>query len=826
MDTSVDRIADPWGTRTPYGRDQRWPARVDTYLTEGVDSGMVQRWVQAASILHSDGDAMDIAVVDGRMVGVRGRAQDRVNRGRLGPKDLFAWQANASPDRLPRPLMREGGRLVECDWDTAMDRIVSRSRSLLEERGPGSIGFYTTGQLFLEEYYTLAVLARAGIGTNHLDGNTRLCTATAGEALKESFGSDGQPGSYDDFDHADVIALFGHNVAETQPVQWMRVLDRLAGVDPPRLVCVDPRPTRVARAATVHLAPRVGTNVALMNALLHEIIRAGWVDEAYIAAHTVGFEELAKQVAECTPRWAAGICDVPEARIAEMAEILGRADRLTSTVLQGFYQSHQATAAAVQVNNLHLIRGMLGRPGAGVLQMNGQPSAQNTRECGADGDLPGFRNWQNDAHVADLAKVWNVETSTIPHFAPPTHAMQMFRYAEQGSIGMLWISGTNPAVSLPELSRIRALLSQERLFVVVQDLFLTETAQLADVVLPAATWGEKTGTLTNADRTVHLSEKAVDAPGEAKPDLDIFLEFARRMDFRDKDGGPLITWHDPESAFEAWKRCSAGRPCDYSGLSYEKLRGGSGIQWPCNERAPDGTERLYCDGVWWAHPDVCESYGKDLVTGAADDVVEYRSLNPEGKAVIKAADYLPPHEDISDEYPFQLTTGRTIYHFHTRTKTGRVPQLNRAAPDVWVEISTHDAEAHGLDEGDLVAVTTARGTLQGRLRLTGIRPGLLFVPFHYGYWDTPAGYSPEGGTAGRAANETTVTDWDPVSKQPLFKTAAAALTLLQRADGALAPAPTTTASAPTGTRKMPATTGGRAAHATQTQSSVEGGERS
>ncbi len=815
MDASVDRIALPWGNRTPYGRHEPWPERVDTCLEDGVDAGRVQRWVQAASILHSDGDAMDIAVVDGRMVGVRGRAQDRVNHGRLGPKDLFAWQANASADRLTRPLVRQDGRLVECDWATAMDRIVARSRELLEERGPGSIGFYTTGQLFLEEYYTLAVLARAGIGTNHLDGNTRLCTSTAAEALKESFGCDGQPGSFDDFDHADVITLFGHNIAETQPVQWMRILDRLEGGAPPRLLCVDPRPTPVARAATVHLAPRAGTNVALLNALLHEIIRTDRVDHDYLAAHTVGFEELASRVKDCTPEWAARICDVPAARIGEAAELLGTAERLLSTVLQGVYQSHQATAAAVQINNLHLVRGMLGRPGAGVLQMNGQPTAENTRECGCDGDLPGFRNWQNDSHVADLARVWNVEPMTIPHYAPPTHAMQMFRYAEQGSIRMLWISCTNPAVSLPELSRIRSILAQDRLFVVVQDLFLTETAQLADVVLPAATWGEKTGTFTNADRTVHLSDKAVDPPGEAKPDLNIFLDYAARMGFRDKDGGPLITWRDPESAFEAWKRCSVGRPCDYTGLTYDKLRGGSGIQWPCNEQAPEGTDRLYADGISWAHPDVCETYGKDLATGATDDVVEYRSLNPDGKAMLKAAAYLPPHEAPDEEYPFQLTTGRTIYHFHTRTKTGRAPQLNDAAPDVWVETSAFDASALGLGEGDLVEVTTPRGAVRGRLRVTDIRPGLLFIPFHYGYWDTKAGHAPDADTPARAANETTITDWDPVSKQPLFKTAAAALRHVERADGRHAPAPTTTASAPSRTDAVPETTGGPSALVTE-----------
>jgi anaerobic selenocysteine-containing dehydrogenase len=815
MQSSSDRIAEPWGARLPYDRHTPWPARVDTHLRAGVDPGTVEKWVQTASILHSDGDAMDVAVVDGRLAGVRGRAVDRVNRGRLGPKDLFGWQANASGDRLTRPLVRRNGTLVETDWDTAMDLVAARSRELLERHGPGSIGFYTSGQLFLEEYYTLAVLARAGIGTSHLDGNTRLCTATAAEALKESFGCDGQPGSYDDIDHADVIALYGHNLAETQPVQWMRILDRLEGADPPRIICVDPRPTAVALRADVHLAPRLGTNLALLNALVHEVIRHDHIDHGYIAAHTVGFDELAARVADCTPAWASDICDVPAARISAAAEIIGTSEAMLSTVLQGIYQSHQATAAAVQVNNLHLIRGMLGRPGAGVLQMNGQPTAQNTRECGADGDLPGFRNWQNDAHVADLAEVWNVEPETIPHYGPPTHAMQMFRYAEQGSLRMLWISGTNPAVSMPELSRIRGILAQESLFTVVQDLYLTETARLADVVLPAATWAEKTGAFTNADRTVHLSDKAVQAPGEAKSDLDIFLDYTRRMDFRDKDGGPLITWHDAESAFEAWKRCSAGRPCDYTGLTYAKLRGGSGIQWPCNDTAPDGTERLYTDGVTWAHPDVCEDYGKDLETGAATSVVEYRSLNPDGKAVLKAAAYHPPHELPSAEYPFQLTTGRTIYHFHTRTKTGRAPQLNAAAPDVWVEASRLDADGMGLAEGDLVDVRTARGTIRGRLRVTDLRQGVLFVPFHYGYWDTPSGIGPDGAEPGRAANETTITDWDPASKQPLFKVAAAALALVRRGDGTPAPAPTTGASAPAAGTAVAATAGGPTAHATQ-----------
>ncbi|MGW4591314.1 molybdopterin oxidoreductase family protein [Amycolatopsis thermoflava] len=770
-----DAIADPWGARTPYGPGQSWPVRVDSQLADGLTEDDVDRWVPTAAVLHSNGDGLELAVKDGRLVGVRGRAEDRVNRGRVDPKDLYGWQANASPDRLTTPLVRRDGRLVEASWDEAMGLVADRSRALLDERGPSSIGFYTSGQLFCEEYYTLAAIAHGAIGTNHLDGNTRLCTATAAAALKETFGCDGQPGSYTDVDHADVIALYGHNVAETQSVLWSRMLDRLAGPNPPSLLCVDPRDTPVARAATVHLAPLPGTNLALMNALLHEIIARDWVDHDYVDRCTVGFDQLAALVADYPPERAAEICRVPAARIREAAALLGGAQRLLSTVLQGFYQSHQATAAAVQVNNINLVRGMLGRPGCGVLQMNGQPTAENTRECGADGDLTGFRNWANDAHVAELADLWNLEVKQIPHYAPPTHAMQIFRYAENGSLRLLWVSATNPAVSLPDLARIRSILSQDRLFLVVQDVFLTETAELADVVLPAAMWGEKTGVFTNADRTVHLSEKAVDPPGQARPDLDIFLDYARRMDFRDRDGQPFPSWHDAETAFEAWKRASAGRPCDYTGLSYGKLRQRA-IQWPCDAEHPDGTERLYADGKFFAQPGYCEDYGRDLVTGAPADQNEYRAFNPDGKAMLKAAEYVPPHEMPSAEHPFALITGRTIYQFHTRTKTGRVPQLRDAAPEVWVEMSEQDAKAHDLSEGDLAEITTPRGAVRARVRIRGIRDGVLFLPFHYGYWDT-------GDQSGRhrAANELTITDWDPVSKQPLFKTAAAAI---RRAEGA------------------------------------------
>jgi anaerobic selenocysteine-containing dehydrogenase len=507
--------------------------------------------------------------------------------------------------------------------------------------------------------------------------------------------------------------------------------------------------------------------VALLNGILHLVLHKGWWDEAFVDAHTRGIEALLQVVDRYPPERAAEICGIEAREVEAAAEVVGHAERLVSTVLQGFYQSNQATAAACLVNDLHLVRGMIGKPGATVLQMNGQPTAQNTRETGADGDLPGFRNWSNLDHIRELADLWDVDVDTIPHWAPPTHAMQLFRYAEQGSIELLWISATNPAVSLPELHRVRDVLARPELLVVVQDLFLTETARLADVVLPAAGWGEKTGTFTNVDRTVHLSEKAVEPPGEARADLDIFLDYARRMGFRNRSGEPLIGWTDPESAFAAWQACSRGRPCDYTALSYDRLRQG-GVQWP------DATERLYTDGVFNTDPEQCETYGHDLATGAELGEEAYRAKELDGRAILHAVDFQEPAEATGDARPFAVTTGRSTFHFHTRTKTGRVPELQAAAPEVWVELCPADAESLGVAEGEVVRVDAGRGAVEGAVRLADIRPGTAFVPFHYGYWDQGAA-GPDGGPP-TAANELTRTLWDPVSKQPLFKVVAASIT--------------------------------------------------
>ena len=760
MSETRDSIKDIWGERTPYF--EQWPARTDERSV-----AEPTKWIPSACILCSNGCGVEIGTKDGRIVGIRGRHIDMVNRGRLGPKGLHAWEANNSADRVTSPLIRRNGKFESVSWQEAMDLIVEKSKDILNRHTANAIGFYTSGQLFLEEYYTLGVIGKAGLGTPHMDGNTRLCTATAGQALKETFGTDGQPACYEDIDVTEALLHVGHNVAEVQTVLWSRILDRRRGPKPPKLVVIDPRETATAKEADVHLVPRLGTNVAVLNGLLNLIIQRNAINKQFIDEHTVGFEFLRETVAQWSPKRVQDVSGIPADQLTAAADILCNAKSLVSSVLQGVYQSNQATAAAVQVNNINLIRGLIGKPGSGVLQMNGQPTAQNTRECGADGDLPGFRNWDNPAHIAELARLWNVGEDVIPHWAPPTHAMQIFSYCETGSIRMLWISATNPAVSLPELARIRRILQKPSLFVIVQDAFMTETANLADIVLPAALWGEKTGCFTNADRTVHLSRKAVEPPGEARADLEIFIDYAKRMGFRDKDGEPLLKWSDAEGAFEAWKECSRGRPCDYSGMSYEMLAERSGIHWPCNKEHPGGADRLYTNGQFNTSGDYCEDYGHDLKTGAVRTPAEYKANDPKGRAFLHAADYDAPTEQPDKDYPFWLTTGRVVYHFHTRTKTGRSKQLNDAAPDVFVELNPDDAQRLEISNGSLVRITSRRGEIVAAARLNGITPGQVFIPFHYGYWDD--------NERSRAANELTISEWDPVSKQPHFKYAAVKL---------------------------------------------------
>lgn len=613
------------------------------------------------------------------------------------------------------------------------------------------------------------------------DGNTRLCTATAATSMRESFGSDGQPGSYTDIDYTDCLFLVGHNMAHTQTVLWARILDRLEGPNPPKLIVVDPRVSDTARKATIHLAPKAGTNVALLNGIQYLLFENGWIDQEFVSKRVVGLEDLRKVVSNYPPEYVERITGVPASQLEDAAELIGTTPSLLSTALQGVYQSNQATAAACQINNINLLRGLIGKAGSGILQMNGQPTAENNRETGCDGEFPGFRNHQNERHMQETADIWGIDLVKMPHWNEPTHIQNMLTYIADGSIEMFWVSGTNPLVSLPNLHRVRDLLTKPDLFLVVQDIFLTETAAIADVVLPAAQWGEKTGCFTNADRTVHLSKKAVEPPGEARSDMDIFIDFAKRMDFKNKHGGPLIPYTTPEEVFNAWKRMSAGRPLDVTEMTYEKLTGGSGIQWPCTKDAPNGTERLFVDGKFYTDTEYCESFGHDLETGTPYTRTQYEGINPAGRAILKSAHYLKPFEDTDEHYPLRLTTGRNVYQFHTRTKTGRAKRLQEAYPEPVVEVSVEDAGALHVADGEMVIMRSRRGSVELPVKIGKVNQGHVFIPFHFGYFDSH-------NDRARAANELTIgkslypwpnraaTDrleqWDPVSKQPTFKSGA------------------------------------------------------
>lgn len=718
--------------------------------------GEPDRWVHSACILCSNGCGLDIGVKDGRIVGVRGNVQHPVNQGHLGPKGEHGWVANNSPRRGTRPMIRrrKSDPLVAVSWDEALDFFVERFRASWS-LGHETLACYNSGQLTIEEFYTLAKMWRGGLQSSNIDGNTRLCTATSATGLMANFGADGPVASYTDIDQAELLCLYGHNVAEAQTVLWERMLDakRRNGT---RIIVADPRKSPTVRqGADLHLQLRAGTNVALMNGIIHLLIANGHVDRGFVAAHTVGFEEMEAITREYGPERVADICGIPRAQLETAAEWIGGARKMVSTVLQGFYQSVEATAASSLVNSVHLLTGAIGKPGAGPLLMAGQPSAMSNREAGADGSYPGYRNPHNEKHMKDLCEHWNIDPATF-HPEVPKDILTMMETAERGEIEFMWVIGTNPIVSLPDQNRTRKIL--EKLFVVIQDPFVdAESVAFADIYFPAAMWGEKTGCVTSAERMVNLLQKAVEPPGEARSDFDIFVEAARRLGFKDKDGAPLIGFREPRDAFEEWGKVSKGRPCDYSGMSYELILKKGAVRWPCNEQHPEGAERLYEDYKFWTGIDECESYGVNFLTGNKHTRSDYEHIDPKGKAFLKAVHWRRQPNPPDDAFPFVLNTGRNVYHFHTRTKTARSEVLNRHAPRAYVEVNPEDAARLGIGLGDLVEIVSRQGRWEGpALVVDTVRPGEVFIPFHYG-------------NGANAANQHTLYARDPVSHQPQFK---------------------------------------------------------
>jgi anaerobic selenocysteine-containing dehydrogenase len=684
------------------------------------------RWVPTTCGYCSVGCGMFIGVKDGRAVSVRGNAAHPVNQGMLCPKGLSEHHTIAADGRARQPLLKQHGRLAAVSWSDALGTMAARFRAVQAEHGPGAVGVISTGQLVTEEFYTLGKLVQLGLGTPNYDGNTTLCMSTAVAGYKRSFGSDGPPGAYEDLERADVILLIGANIADNHPI----LCRRLAANPGATLIVVDPRVTKTAMMADLHLPIRPRSDLALVNGLIHLIIERGLVDRAYIDLHTSGFEALRESVREYTPERVSEITGLTLHQLHRTAGLYAAARAAFIGWTMGVNHSSKGTETVNAINNLALITGNIGRAGAAPFSITGQCNAMGTREAGGASCLPGYRKFESAADREEMAALWNVPVERIPAARGLAYP-DIIEAALAHRIRALWIIATNPIVSFPNLGVLQQTL-EDLDFLVVQDGFHpTPTSALAHLVLPAAIWGEKEGTYTNSERRVSKVNRALDPPGEARPDFDIFLDLAGALGVRDE---LFPGWSTPRDAFDEWKRVSAGRLCDYSGMTYEAIEEHGGIQWPfpLGSTDPQQTRRLYTDG---------------------------RFQTEDGRARLVPGTWEPFPEQPSSGFPLILNTGRTVEHWHTRTKTGKVAILEHLSPSAWVEMNPRDARALRLESADRVDVVSRRGRVRDvELRLTEtVAPGQVFVPFHY---------------AEANANQMTQSAFDPISREPNYKQSA------------------------------------------------------
>ena len=684
---------------------------------------IAERWVATTCGYCSVGCGMLVGVRDGTAVAVRGNADHPVNRGLLCPKGLSEHETLQAETRARQTLLRRDGRLVPVSWPEAVATLVDRFRGVQAAHGRDAVGVISTGQLVTEEFYTLGKLVQLGLGTRNYDGNTTLCMSTAVSGYKRSFGSDGPPGAYEDFEKADFVLLVGANLADNHPI----LCHRLTGNVMARLVVVDPRVTKTAMMADLHLPIRPRSDLALVNGLIHLVIEHELFDRAYVEAHTSGFDALRASVRECTPERVAGITGLAPACIRDVAREYARARAPLIAWTMGVNHSSKGTETVNAINNLALITGNVGRAGAAPLSITGQCNAMGTREAGFTSSLPGYRPFDSPRDRAELAAIWRIAEDRLPAARGLAYP-DIVDAVARGEIRALWIIGTNPLVSFPNVGHLRRALAGLD-FLVVQDGFHpTPTSELADLVLPAAIWGEKEGTYTNTERRVSKVNRAVLPPGEARSDFAIFLDVARALGCADE---LFPDWAQPAEAFAEWRRVSAGRLCDYSGMTHEAIEEAGGIQWPftVGDTEPAATRRLYGDGVF---------------------------ATPDGRARLLPTSWEPFPDQPSPDYPHVLNTGRTVEHWHTRTKTGQVAILERLAPHAWLEMNPRDARTLGLRDAHRVDVVSRRGRVRGlELRLTEtVAPGQVFVPFHF---------------AETNANEVTQSLFDPVSREPNYK---------------------------------------------------------
>ncbi len=681
-------------------------------------------WVNSTCGYCSVGCGMQLGVRKEKVVSVRGNPEHPVNLGKLCPKGLAEHYSIDAKDRARYPMLRKNGRLVRIDWEEAVDTLVERFRAVQSKYGPESLGVISTGQLVTEEFYALGKLVQLGFRTRNYDGNTTLCMSTAVAGYKRSFGSDGPPGAYEDLEVADVILLIGANVAENHPILCTRLEANTAKT----LIVADPRVTKTAMMADVYLPLKPRSDLALINTMLHVLIDEGLYDKKYVDQHTTGFAELRKSLEPYTLEYAAKITGLAPELIHKTALLYGKAKAAFIGWTMGVNHSTKGTETVNAINNLALITGNIGRPGASPFSITGQCNAMGTREAGFASGLPGYRKFESEEDREELAQMWNLSVERIPTKRGLAYP-DIIEAAVAGKVRALWIIGTNPLVSFPNIDVLKHALGNLD-FLVVQDGFHpTPTTELADMVLPAAIWGEKEGTYTNSERRVSKVNAAVTPPGEARSDFHIFLAVAERLGCREE---LFPGWRNPADAFDEWRRVTAGRLCDYSGMTYAALGENGGIQWPFPENTSmnlAAARRLYADG---------------------------RFQTEDGRARLLPTEWAPFPEQPNKEYPLVLNTGRTVEHWHTRTKTGGISILQRMSPRAWLEMNPVDAEHLELRPHDRVEVLSARGRVSNvELRITEIvAPGQVFLPFHF---------------VESNANQITQSAFDPISREPNYK---------------------------------------------------------
>lgn len=702
-----------------FGRKKKNPIKI-------ADKGVVE-WKYTTCGYCSTGCSIEVGLDDkGEAVASRGVGGADVNRGKLCLKGIFEHELFRSAGRGTTPLIRDRhfDEFKETTWDTALDKVSSEIERIQETYGRDSFAIISTGQIMTEEFYTLGKLARGVIGTNNYDGNTTLCMASAVSGYKRSFGSDGPPGCYDDFEHTECLLAIGSNLPEQHPIIYWRLKQALEKRKFPVIV-VDPRVTMFAQMADMHLPITPGTDLVLLNALAHVILDEGLEDRAYIDTNTNGAKEFEDLVAQYDPITASKICGIDEDTIRTVARLYAKAGAAMTIWTMGINQSTHGSDGVVGINNLNLITGNIGKPGGTSLSITGQCNAMGTREWSSCSGLPGYRYLENEKDRSDIADFWGIDEEFFPKKRGLAQT-DIFPAIETGQIKGLWLVATNPMTSMPNTARIRKTL--EKLdFLVVQDAYAdVETNEYSHVYFPAAVWAEKEGCFTNTERRVNLISNVIKPFKDSKTDLWIFNEMAKRF-----EQGRKVKFPETASGvFDELKHLSKGRMLDYSGMSHELIEEQRGIQWPCTDGDETGSPRLYTDGKFQF----------------ADQ-----------KAKLITLPFIDNNERPDEEYPFWLNSGRVVEHFHTRTRTGKVGNLNKFSPTAYMEMNPDAAKELGITHGGYARLTSRRGDAIVMVQLTQrVAPNMIFIPFHFH----------------ECVNRIALGLLDPHSRQPAFKQAA------------------------------------------------------